>query len=193
MPLIKEVDGLKFGGDTASAATVGVTFLGMGFAKLGLFSKAGPALAVGIDIALLAALTLCFPRSWFLAGRRGWIKPRPEQPTCSGGRWGIRIVRLRAHLVASVVILLALASCAALLRYNYDDRKLLSASRAARSATRTWTNTSRSTRPSPEYSCSCSPRMTFRSPRALADLEQMAQRIKPAAGSQNGRASPPHR
>ena len=52
----------------ASAATVGVTFLGMGFAKLGVFSTVGVALAVAIAVAFLAAVTL-LPAILILAGR----------------------------------------------------------------------------------------------------------------------------
>ena len=62
----------------ASAATVGITFLGMGFAKLGVFSTVGVALAVAIAVAFLAAVTL-LPAILVLAGRRGWIAPRSER------------------------------------------------------------------------------------------------------------------
>lgn len=166
---------------TASAATVGVTFLGMGFAKLGLFSKAGPALAVGIGIALLAALTL-LPAIVVLVGRRGWIKPRAERTDVFWRTMGIRIVRRpRAHLVASVVILLALASCAALLRYNYDDRKLLSASESSSIGYANLDKHFSVNQTIPEYLFLQSPN-DLRSPRALADLEQMAQRISQLPG-----------
>lgn len=166
---------------TASAATVGVTFLGMGFAKLGLFSKAGPALAVGIGIALLAALTL-LPAIVVLIGRRGWIKPRIERTDVFWRTMGIRIVRRpRAHLVASVVILLALASCATLLRYNYDDRKLLSSSERSSVGYANLDKHFSVNQTIPEYLFLQSPN-DLRTPRALADLEQMAQRVSQLPG-----------
>ena len=95
----------------ASAATVGVTFLGMGFAKLGVFSTVGVALAVGIGVAFLAAVTL-LPAVLVLAGRRGWVVPRSERTAGLWRRSGVRIVRRpAAYLAASLVILIALASC----------------------------------------------------------------------------------
>ena len=51
----------------ASAATVAVTFLGMVFAWLGLFATIGPALAISIGVAFLAAVTL-LPAILVLAG-----------------------------------------------------------------------------------------------------------------------------
>ena len=42
------------------------------------------------------------------------------------------------------MILLALASCAGLVKFNYDDRKNLPADAASNRGTRPWTRTSRS-------------------------------------------------
>ena len=113
----------------ASAATVGVTFLGMTFTRLELFSTTGPALAIGIGVAFVAAVTL-LPAIIVLTGRRGWIKPRRELTTRFWRRSGIRIVRRpKANLVASLIVLLILAGCVGVVRYNYDDRKALPAIR----------------------------------------------------------------
>ena len=112
---------------TASAATVGVTFLGISFAKMGVFSTVGVACAIGIGVAYLAAVTL-LPAILVLAGPRGWVKPRRELTARFWRRSGIRIVRRpKAHLVASLLVLAILASCASLVHYNYDDRKALAA------------------------------------------------------------------
>ena len=59
----------------ASAATVAVTFLGMIFTQLPAFTSVGPALAVSIAVAFVAAVTL-LPAVLVLAGRRGWFAPR---------------------------------------------------------------------------------------------------------------------
>src|ERR1700751_3748190 len=59
----------------ASGATVAVTFLCMSFARLGLLSTVGPALAITVGVGVLAAFTL-LPAILVLAGRRGWVKPR---------------------------------------------------------------------------------------------------------------------
>ena len=108
---------------TASAATVGITFLGISFARMGVFSTAGVACAIGVGVAYLAAITL-LPAILVLAGPRGWVKPRRELTTRFWRRSGIRIVRRpKAHLVGSLLVLVILASCATLVHYNYDDRK----------------------------------------------------------------------
>src|SRR5262249_17825564 len=102
----------------ASAATVAITFLGMIFTRLGVFSTIGPALALSIGVAFLASVTL-LPAILALAGRRGWVAPRRDVTTRFWRRSGIHIVRRpRAHLVGSVVVLIILASCAGLVRYN---------------------------------------------------------------------------
>ncbi len=113
---------------TASATTVGITFLLISFSRMGVFKTVGVSSAIGIGVAFLAAVTL-LPAILVLAGPRGWIKPRRELTARFWRRSGIRIVRRpRAHLVASVLVLIILASCAGLVRYNYDDRKALRSS-----------------------------------------------------------------
>src|SRR6185437_1906475 len=64
----------------ASAATVAVTFVAMIFTKLPVFSTVGPALAIAVTVAFVAAVTV-LPAIMTLAGRRGWIKPRRELTT----------------------------------------------------------------------------------------------------------------
>lgn len=68
----------------ASAATVGITFLGMRFAKLGVFSTVGPALAIGIAVSFLAAVTL-LPAILVLASLRGWSHRAVNAWRHSGG------------------------------------------------------------------------------------------------------------
>lgn len=112
----------------ASAATVGITFLGMSFTKIRVFSTVGPALAIGIAVAFLAAVTL-MPALLVLAGTRGWVAPRRDRAGAFWRRTGVRIVRRPvAYLSASMVILIVLALCASLVRFNYDDRKQIPAS-----------------------------------------------------------------
>ena len=165
----------------ASAATVGVTFLGMGFAKLGVFSTVGVALAVGIGVAFLAAVTL-LPAVLVLAGRRGWVTPRSERTAGLWRRSGARIVRRPAtYLAASVVILIALASCTSLVRFNYDDRKQLPESVESSVGYAALERHFPVNQTIPEYLFIKSPQ-DLRTPRALADLEQMAQRVSQLPG-----------
>ena len=76
----------------ASAATVAVTFMGMVFTKLTVFSTVGIALAAAIAVGCLGALTF-LPALLVLAGRRGWVKPRRDLTGRFWKRSGIRIVR----------------------------------------------------------------------------------------------------
>ena len=97
----------------ASAATVAVTFCCMVFTRLPAFTSVGPALAVSIGIAFLAAITL-LPAMLVLAGRRGWVTPRPALTSRVWQRSAVQIVRRpKAHLLVSLSVLIALGACAA--------------------------------------------------------------------------------
>lgn len=161
---------------TASAATVGITFLGISFAKMGVFSTIGASSAMGIGVAYLAALTL-LPAILILAGQRGWVQPRRELTARFWRRSGIRIVRRpKVHLVASVLVLVVLASCAAMVQYNYDDREALGPSMPSSAGYAALGQHFNVSRAIPTYVLVQSPRDLV-TPQSLADLEQMAQRI----------------
>ncbi|WP_406814828.1 RND family transporter [Mycobacterium sp. M23085] len=161
---------------TASASTVGITFLLISFARMGVFKTVGISSAIGIGVAFLAAVTL-LPAIMVLAGPRGWIKPRRELTARFWRRSGIRIVRRpRVHLVASVLVLIILASCASLVRYNYDDRKALRSSAPSSIGYAALDRHYPVNQSIPEYILVQSPH-DLRTPQALADLEQMADRV----------------
>jgi RND superfamily putative drug exporter len=161
---------------TASATTVGITFLLISFSRMGVFKTVGVSSAIGIGVAFLAAVTL-LPAILALAGPRGWVKPRRELTARFWRRSGIRIVRRpRAHLVASVLVLIILASCAGLVRYNYDDRKALRPSAPSSIGYAALDRHFPVNQSIPEYILVQSPH-DLRTPRALADLEQMADRV----------------
>ena len=165
----------------ASAATVGITFLGMSFAKLGIFATTGLALAIAIGVAFLAAMTL-LPAIMVLAGRRGWINPRQERAASFWRRMGVQIVRRPGrYLAASLAVLIALAACASLVRYNYDDRKVLPSSMASSVGYAALERHFAANQTIPQYVVIDSPH-DLRNPRALADLDQLAQRISQVPG-----------
>ncbi|WP_418001107.1 RND family transporter [Mycobacterium haemophilum] len=165
----------------ASAATVGITFLGMGFTKIGVFSTVGPALAIGIAVAFLAAVTL-MPAILVLAGPRGWVAPRRDRAGAFWRRTGVRIVRRPvAYLSASMVILIALALCASLVRFNYDDRKQLPASDQSSVGYAALERHFPVNQTIPEYLLIQSPH-DLRTPRALADMAELAQRVSQIPG-----------
>ncbi|MFY2861644.1 RND family transporter [Mycobacterium sp. THU-M104] len=161
---------------TASAATVAVTFLAMVFTKLQVFSAVGPAISISIAVALCSAVTL-MPALLVLAGRRGWIKPRRELTTRMWRVTGTRVVRRpRIHLVGSLVVLIALASCTSVMRFNYDDLRTMPASVDSSKGYEAMN------RHFPMNSMT--PMMLFiqsshdlRTPTALADIEQVADRV----------------
>ncbi len=165
----------------ASAATVAVTFLGMSFTKLALFSSIGPALSIAIAVAFLASVTL-LPAIIVVVGRRGWINPRRDLTSRFWRRSGIRIVRRPvAHLVGSLVVLLVLGACVGVAKFNYDDRKALPPSADSSMGYAALEKHFPLNSIVPEYLVIRSPN-DLRTPQALADLEQMAQRISQLPG-----------
>jgi RND superfamily putative drug exporter len=160
----------------ASAATVAITFLGMSFTSLKVFSTTGPALAVSIAVAFLASITL-LPAMLVLGGRRGWAKPKKELTNKFWRRSGIHIVRRpAAHLIASLVILIPLASCVALLHTSYDARTSLPSSAESNVGMAAIERHFPASLTAPQYVFIHSPH-DLRTTKALADLEQMAQRV----------------
>src|SRR5271156_74555 len=160
----------------ASAATVAVTFLAMIFAQLEIFATIGPAISICVITAFLAAISF-LPAVVVLAGRRGWIKPRSDLTHRFWRRSGIRIVRRpKTHLVASLIVLAILASCASLARYNYDDRKTLPGSVDSAVGFAALDRHLPVNSILPQYLFIQSPN-DLRTPEALADLELMARRI----------------
>jgi RND superfamily putative drug exporter len=173
-----------------SAATVSITFLGMSFTHLGAFRTIGPALAISIAVALLAALTL-LPALLVLTGPRGWILPRRDLTARFWRRLGERIAhRPVAHLIASLTVLIVLAGCATLARYNYDDSKTLPKSVESAVGYATLAQHFPLNATIPEYLVVQS-RRDLREPAALADLKQMEQRVKQLSDIATIRGAPP--
>lgn len=167
---------------TGSAATVALTFVGLSFATLGVFLTVGPSLSVTILIALLGSLTL-LPALIALAGRRGWIKVRKDITGRMWRRSAVHIVRRpKAHLAGSLAILLALAGCVALVRYNYDDRQNLPAEAKSNQGYEALVRHFPISTTMQQFIQVYAPDVDLRSPKSLADLEQMAQRISQVPG-----------
>ncbi|MDV3126100.1 MMPL family transporter [Mycobacterium sp. 21AC1] len=160
----------------ASASMVGITFLLLSFTKMGVFRTVGVASAIGIGVAFLAGVTL-LPAILVLAGPRGWVKPRRELTARFWRRSGIRIVRRPvAHLIASALVLAILAGFAIFAKYNYDDRKVVAASAPSSVGYAALERHFPINQSIPEYILIQSPH-DLRTPRALADLEQLASRV----------------
>jgi RND superfamily putative drug exporter len=159
-----------------SAATVAVTFLGMVFTRLPAFTSIGPALAISIAIAFLAAVTL-LPAVLVLAGRRGWVAPRSALTGRLWQRSAVHLVRRpKTHLLVSLSVLIALAGCAAFLRPTFNDRLQLPQSAPSNVGFSAMENHFSTSALLPQYIYVRSPQ-DLRTSRALADLDQMAQRV----------------
>ena len=166
---------------TASAATVAVTFVAMILAKMPIFSTVGPSIAISIAVACTAAVTL-LPAIIAIAGPRGWIKPRRDLTGRFWRRSGIRIVRRpKAHLMASLIVLAILAACSTMVRYNYDDRKTLPTDVESAAGYSAMVRHFSLDSLVPQFIFIQSPH-DLRAPQALADLEQMAQRVSQVPG-----------
>lgn len=160
----------------ASAATVAVTFFGMIFTRLPAFTSIGPALAISIGIAFLAAITL-LPAILVLAGRRGWVTPRAALTGRLWQRSAVQLVRRpKAHLLGSLALLITLAGCAAFVRPTFDDRLQLPRSAPSNVGFSTMADHFSQSMLLPQYVYVRSPH-DLRTSRALADLDQMAQRV----------------
>lgn len=159
-----------------SAGTVAITFLGMSFTKLAIFSSVGPALAVTIFVGFLASITL-LPAFIVLAGRRRWIKQRRDITGRLWRRSGVMIVRRPVLLLTtSVLILGALAATTSVMNFNYDDRKNLPQDSASNHAYEVMDRHFPISSTLQQFLFIQSPN-DLRSPKALADMEQMAARI----------------
>jgi len=159
-----------------SAGTVAITFLSLSFTKLGVFATVGPALSVTVMIGFFASVTL-LPALIVLVGRRGWIKPRKDVTGRFWRRSGVNIVRRPlTHLVASLIILLALAGSATLIEYNYDNRKDLPANSDSNMGYVALNKHFPVSSTMQQFILIQSPH-DLRAPKSLADMEQLAQRI----------------
>lgn len=160
-----------------SAGTVAITFAALSFATLSVFSSVGPALAATIFIGFMGSITL-LPAFIVLAGRRGWVNPRKD---ITGPIWrsmGVSIVRRpKLNLFGSLVVLVSLAACALLVDFNYDDRKNLPVDSESNQSYETMNRHFPVSTSIQQFIVVHSETEDLRSPRALADMEQMANRV----------------
>ena len=104
-----------------SALTVVIANACMAIADVGIFTTTGPAIAVGVAVTLLMALTLT-PALMTLAVGRGLLEPGEPR---SEGRWERVASRIRRTpgrvLLAGLVPLLALAALYPTLQVSFDE------------------------------------------------------------------------
>jgi RND superfamily putative drug exporter len=165
-----------------SAATVAITFFGLYFTTLGIFQTVGPALTVTIAVGFTAAVTM-LPALIVLAGRRGWINPRKDMTSRFWRRSGIQIARKpKIHLAVSLVILFALAGTVSLVKFNYDDRKTLPPDAPSNRGYTAMDAHFPVAGTLQQFLIVNAPDVDLRTPRSLADLEQLANRVSELPG-----------
>jgi putative drug exporter of the RND superfamily len=160
----------------ASAGALGGMFLAMSFARLGVFSTAGPALAATVAVGFLAAVTL-LPALLCLAGNSGLVAPGRDLTARLWRRWAIYVVRRPVrHLALSAIVLTALAACTAFMRLDHDDRNMLPAAFESSRGYAAMDEHFPANSTIPQYLLVQSPH-DLRTPQSLADLELMVQRV----------------
>lgn len=165
----------------ATAATVAVANLAQLTAELDFLAAAGPAVAVAIGIGFLTSVTL-LPAVLSIASRRGLGLAKRDRTQGYWRRIGQLVVaRPGRMLVASVLVLGAMASATTFMRIGYDDRKVQP--KDTESAQGYDLMDAHFPRDSmiPQYLLVESDK-DLRTPQALADLESMAARVAQMPG-----------
>jgi RND superfamily putative drug exporter len=165
----------------ASAATVAFAFLTMVFARLSVFAALGPACAVAVLFGFLATVTL-LPPVLALAARRGIGEPKPDRTRRYWNSVAVAVVRRPVRLlIASLVILLALAAVAATMKISYDDRKGQPATTASNQGYQLLDRHFRKDIVITEFLVVQNP-TDMRTGKGLADLDEMASRVAQIPG-----------
>lgn len=92
-----------------SALTIAVALTSLSFADVGMFRSTGIPCAVGVLVAMLAALTLT-PALVALAGRRGFLEPRRNVGVRRWRRIGVSVARWPAPILTASVALIVVAA-----------------------------------------------------------------------------------
>lgn len=104
-----------------SASTVATALACLGFAEVAMFRSAGIPSAIGILVVMVASLSLT-PALIGLAGRAGWLQPKPSR---TGRRWrrvGTSVSRWPAPiLVTALTVLVLLALPATGIRTGWNE------------------------------------------------------------------------
>lgn len=165
----------------ATAATIAVANLAQLTAKLEFLSAAGPAVAVAITIGFLASVTL-LPAVLSLAARVGLGLAREDRTGEYWRRTGRQVAaRPMIALTASVAVLALLAGAALFLQVGYDDREVQPQNTESAEGYALMNAHFPRDAMIPQYVLVESEE-GLRHPQALADLEQMAQRISQLPG-----------
>ncbi|MEZ0367194.1 Acyltrehalose exporter MmpL10 [Mycobacterium talmoniae] len=165
----------------ASAATVALAFLAMVFARLSVFAGLGPACAVAVFVGFLATVTL-LPPVLALAAQRGIGEPKSDRTRRYWNSVAVAVVRRPVTLlITSLVLLLALAAAAGMMKISYDDRKGQPATTASNQGYQLLDRHFRKDVVISEFLVVANP-TDMRTAKGLADLDEMASRVAQVPG-----------
>lgn len=165
----------------ASAATVAFAFLAMVFAKLSVFAALGPACAIAVFVGVAATVTL-FPPVLALAAKRGIGEPKADRTRRYWNWIAVAVVRRPIPLlVASLTLVLGLATIALTMHISYDDRQGQPATTTSNEGYHLLDRHFRKDAIITEFIVVESP-SDMRTSKALADLDQMASRVSQLSG-----------
>lgn len=165
----------------ATAATVAIANIAQLTAKLAFLAAAGPAVSMGVIVAFFVVTTL-LPATLSLAAQRGLGLPGPDRAGVYWHRMGVNIVRHPWPVFgAAIVILLAAASFVPFMRPSFDMSRVLPDSAQSNQGMHILNAHFPANSVMPQYLLIQAP-SDLRNPRALADLDQMAERISQLPG-----------
>ncbi|KUH93822.1 RND family transporter [Mycobacterium sp. IS-3022] len=104
-----------------SALTIAAALTSLSVAEIGMFRSTGIPCAIGVLVAMLAAMTLT-PALIAVAGRRGRLEPRPSTSSRRWRRIGVHVARWPAPiLTASAALIVVAAIPVAGLRIGWNE------------------------------------------------------------------------
>lgn len=165
----------------ATAATVAIANIAQLTARLAFLAAAGPAVSMGVIVAFFVVTTM-LPATLSLAAKRGLGLPGSDRVDVYWHRMGVNIVRHPwPFFGVATVILLAAASFVPFMRPSFDISKVLPESAQSNQGMRTLNAHFPANSIMPQYLL-VQASSDLRNPRALADLDQMAERISQLKG-----------
>ncbi|WP_078307567.1 MULTISPECIES: RND family transporter [unclassified Mycobacterium] len=165
----------------ATAATVAIANIAQLTAKLAFLAAAGPAVSMGVIVAFFVVTTL-LPATLSLAATRGLGLPGPDRAGVYWHRMGANVVRHPWPVFGvAIVILLAAASFVPFMRPSFDMSRVLPDSAQSNQGMHILNAHFPANSVMPQYLLIQAP-SDLRNPRALGDLDQMAERISQLKG-----------
>ncbi|MUM21306.1 RND family transporter [Mycobacterium sp. CBMA271] len=165
----------------ATAATVAIANVAQLTAKLAFLAASGPAVSMGVIVAFFVVTTM-LPATLSLAAKRGLGMPGPDRAGRYWHRMGINVVRHPWPVFGlATAILLGAAAFVPFIRPSFDMAKVLPESAQSTQGMRTLNAHFPANSTMPQYLL-VQAHSDLRTPRGLADLDQMAERISQLKG-----------